>query len=70
MDKIFGVVRHVIGLAGGVLIGLGLMDAEQSAALATNVEAISGGILAVVAIGASVIAKLKDFKLFGKKDAE
>lgn len=72
MDKIVGVVRHVIGIAGGILIGLGLVAEADWTSLLTNFDAVTGGIMAVVAIAASIYAKFKDGGglggLFGKKD--
>lgn len=65
MDKVLGVVRHIVTIAGGVLIGIGVMDADQAASLTSNFEAIAGGALAIAGIVASVVAKLKSFKLFG-----
>lgn len=70
MDKVLGVIRHIVTIAGGVLIGIGVMDADQAAALTSNFEAIAGGVLALAGIAASVVAKLKGFKLFGGGDTE
>ena len=45
-------LRHGITILGGILINKGLVDASQ-------VEAISGGLLAIAGIGLSALNKVK-----------
>lgn len=61
MDKVIGIIRHVITLGGGVLVTLGLTDAAAAADLSNQVATIAGSAAIVVSIVASVVAKLKDF---------
>lgn len=72
MDKIIGVVRHVIGIIGGILIGFGLVAEADWTSLLTNFDAVTGGIMAAIAVVASVVAKLKSIGgiggLFKSKD--
>lgn len=65
MDKIVGVVRHIIGMVGAVLVALGIAEADQMATLSESVSVIAGAVMTVGAIAASVLAKIKGFKLFG-----
>lgn len=69
MDKVFGVIRHIITAAGAVLVGLGLADASQVADLTNNAETILGAIMTVIGIVSSIVVKLKGWKLFGSNDA-
>ena len=68
MDKVFGVLRHIVTAAGAVLVGLGISDASQVADLTTNLETIIGAVGVVIGIVSSIVVKLKSFKLFGGND--
>lgn len=70
MDKVYGIIRHVLGGAGALLVGLGLSDADTVAQASTNFEAIVGAVTFFAAVGASIVAKIKAGGIFGKKDAE
>lgn len=65
MDKVFGVIRHLITAAGAVLVGLGISDAGQIANLTGNIETIIGAAGVVIGIVSSIVVKLKSWKLFG-----
>lgn len=65
MDKIMGVVRHVVGMVGAVLVALGIAEADQMATVTESLTVIGGAVLSLAAIGASIYAKVKSFKLFG-----
>lgn len=67
MDKVFGVIRHIVTAAGAILVGLGISDASQVADLSTNLETIIGAVGVVIGIVSSIVVKLKSFKLFGDK---
>lgn len=49
-EQIRGQARHWAGLAGGVLIGVGIADQADAATLTDNVEAIAGAVVALVAM--------------------
>ncbi len=68
MDKVFGVLRHIVTAAGAILVGLGISDASQVADLTSNVETILGAAMTVIGIVSSIIVKLKGWKLFAGKD--
>ena len=70
VSAVWGVVRHALSLAGGALVALGVVSSADWTSVLTNGDAIVGGILTVVAVGASIISKIKgfDFKsIFGGK---
>lgn len=60
-----GQARHLLGLAGGVLIGVGIATADDVNNILGQYDAIVGGIMSVVAFGLSAVAKIKD--LFNPK---
>lgn len=69
MDKVIGIIRHILTFAGGVLIALGVTSEVDWSSVVTNFDAIAGAVVTLVGIVGSIIAKLKDFTWFGlKKD--
>lgn len=75
MDKVavfWGVARHALGIAGGAIIALGLTTSADWTSLLTSIDGIVGGLAVVVAVGASILNKVKGFNLgsfFGKTGA-
>jgi hypothetical protein len=70
MDKIIGIIRHILTFAGGVLIALGVTSEVDWSSVITNFDAIAGAVVTLVGIVASIIAKLKGFSwsgMFGGK---
>lgn len=73
MDKVaavWGVVRHALGIAGGALVALGLTTSADWTSALTSVDGVIGGIAVVVAVGASILNKVKGFNfgsIFGGK---
>jgi hypothetical protein len=71
MDKVWGVVRHVVGILGGVLIGFGWVSTVDWSSFLTNLDTAYGGVAGALAIGASIYAKFNGTGglggLFGKK---
>lgn len=59
MDKVLGIVRHIVGGVGAALIGFGFADAETVGQIMPNVEQIVGGVMFLAALAASVYAKVK-----------
>lgn len=58
-DKVMGIVRTILAALGGVLVAIGVMDAESWGAVVQSIETIVGAI-GVIAVGvASVFAKIK-----------
>lgn len=60
--KITGVVRHVISGIGAGLIGFGLTNADTVAQSLTQFDSVIGGIVFLVGVGMSIIAKVKGDK--------
>lgn len=66
METAFKVARHVITLASGVLVGIGVVNSEQAASLLSNYEAIVGAVGAIATIGFVIVKNVKG--LFGKSE--
>ena len=67
---IWGVVRHVLSFAGGALVALGFVSQVDWTSALTNLDTIGGAVATVVAVGASILAKVSGFNwsnLFGAK---
>lgn len=58
-QKIYGILRHVLGAVGGFLVALGYTSAEAVADVLTNVETVVGAITVVVATITSIVAKIR-----------
>lgn len=59
VQKILGIVRHVVGGIGAGLVGFGFATSADVATAATSVDSIAGGVLFLVGLVASVISKIK-----------
>lgn len=54
MDKILGVVRHLVSAAGAVLLTFGFTDSATVTSALTSFDGLIGSVLALAGIGASV----------------
>lgn len=63
--KIMGLVRHLVGGVGAILVAFGLSDQVSVTELGGHIEAIAGGLTFIGAMVASVYSKMN-----GKKKAE
>lgn len=64
MDKvsaIWGVVRHVLSFVGGALVALGVVSQVDWTSALSNLDTIVGAATAIVAVAASIFAKVKGF---------
>lgn len=68
VDKILGIVRHVVGGLGAALVGFGLASSADVATAATSVDSIVGGALFLVGLVASIVAKIKGKNAAAKTD--
>jgi hypothetical protein len=59
MQKIFGVVRHIIGGIGAGLIGFGFANQGDITQVLTSLDGVVGGVMAIAAVVASVVSKIK-----------
>jgi hypothetical protein len=66
--KISSFVRHIVGLAGGVFIGLTIGDQSDVDGVMTavdavfsNIEGLLGAAMGALAVGAGIYAKIKAF---------
>lgn len=61
-DKVMGIVRTILAALGGILVAVGVMDADSWGAVVQSVETIVGAV-GIIAVGvASVVAKIKGDK--------
>lgn len=58
-EMLKGAARHIIGLVGGVLVGVGVATAEEVNTVLGSYEAIIGGVMAVAAFALSALNKIK-----------
>lgn len=58
MDKIMGIVRHVLTFVGGLLVALGVTSSVDWSSVMTNFDAITGAVVAIVGVIGSIVAKV------------
>lgn len=59
MEKVFGVIRHIVGALGGGLVGASFIEETDAASLSDATEGVMGAIMLLIAIGTSIYAKVK-----------
>lgn len=59
MDKVLGVIRHVVGGIGAALVGFGVADQDTVGQIMPSIEQIIGGVMFLAGVAASIYDKVK-----------
>jgi len=60
MEKVKGIVRHIVGGLGAFLVGMGYATPEETAGLTESLMQIFGSLAFIGGTGASVWDKIKN----------